>query len=255
MPKKQWTPEERKAFGDKMRAKRAEKLAEPSQPPVAEPTAPAMNNEDIQSLLRRIEELESQRFLQQVPQAQTPQFNHAGRLVGTVERYIVDPKHYPDPCVRLADEKRLQRFAFKDNYELGFSVSTTSYQTQDGINTREPKFTLELNRIVFDEDTGEPTVGRYTICNAIFHEDPQAAIVVARDNGVEVDETNEKAFLDEMRYLRMRDWLLEAFYPPKPSQPKKNKRDMVIGGKMVQYFEINSETSETIPFNELKTKV
>ena len=114
---------------------------------------------------------------------------------------------------------------------------------------------MELNRIVMDEDTGDPTNGRYTICRMVFHEDPDAALVVARENGVNIADFEERAFLDEMRYLRARDWLLEAFYPPKPSQPKKNKKEMGIGGKLVEYFEINSESSEPMPFGELNTKL
>lgn len=186
--------------------------------------------------------------------AGNPSFNREGGLVGSVEKYIVDPKNYPDPSQRLLDEQRLQRFAVKDNYELNYEVSTTSYQTKDGINMKEPRFKLELIRIIYDEDTGERTTGRYVVCRAFFHEDPQAAIVVARDNGIEVDESNEKAFLDEMRYYRMRDWLMEAFYPPKV-QVTKNKREMVVGNKLVEYFEVNSEDSETIPFGQLKNKV
>ncbi len=136
------------------------------------------------------------------------------------------------------------------NYELNWNTSVSQYKTADGINTKEPKFTIELNRIIIDEDTGESTNGRYTICRGIFHEDPDAALVVARDNGYTVEEWAEAEFLNEMRYLRIRDWLLEAFYPPKPSQEKKNKKEMVIGGKLVEYFEISSESTESVPFSQ-----
>jgi hypothetical protein len=141
------------------------------------------------------------------------------------------------------------------NYELEWSVTTSSYKTIDGVNTREPKFTLQLNRIVMDEDSGEPTNQRWKVCQAIFHEDPDAAIVVAREQGVNIEDYEERAFLDEMRYLRMRDWLLEAFYPPKPAQEKKNKKEVVINGKLVEMWEINSETTEAIPFKDLNAKL
>lgn len=224
--------------------------------PVEPQAPPQMSPEDINSLLRRVQELERQAAQHKGEAAwnQPRPDPRTGRLIGTIEKYIIDPKHYPDPRERLAREPRLQRFAFSDNYELEFEVTSTQYETKDGVNMREPKFTLALIRIMYD-DAGERTNDRFTVCRAIFHEDPQSAIVVARENGLPVDETNEKGFLDEMRYLRMRDWLLEAFYPPKPIQAKQNKREMVIGNKLVEVFEINSEQSETMPFSQLKNKL
>jgi hypothetical protein len=82
---------------------------------------------------------------------------------------------------------------------------------------REPKFTIQLNRIVLN-DQGEQTNKRYIARRLIFHEDPQAALVVARENNLAVDENNQKEFLDEMRYLRVKDWLFDVFWP-KPAQP------------------------------------
>lgn len=192
--------------------------------------------------------------LMQQPQQQTQpglQVGAQGQIVGVREKYILDPKRYPDPCERLANEPRLRRFAFKENYELNFEVSVSQYQTKDGVNTREPKFMLELHRVMFDDETGERTNQRYTICRSIFHEDPEAALVIARDNGIEVDDSNEEKFLNEMRYLRMRDWLFEAFYP-KPATPVKKKKEMVIGNRVVEVFEISSENSEKIPFDQIQ---
>ena len=209
-------------------------------------------NPDVEALQKQIEELKSA-FFNVVNQQQGAQATSSG-LVGTVEKYKLDPNYYPDPTERLSSEPRLQRFAFKENYELDFEISSTQYKTIDGLNMKEPKFTIYLNKVVFDEDSGEATDGRYVICNATFHEDPDAAIAVARENGLAVDDKNEKEFLDEMRYIRMRDWLMDVFYPPKPS-PKSQRKEMVVGGRVVDYFEINSQDSESIPFNQLKNKV
>ena len=76
-------------------------------------------------------------------------------------------------------------------------------------------------------------------------------MVVAREQGVDIDEMGEREFLDEMRYLRVRNWLLEAFYPPKRDMEKKNKKEMAIGGKIVQYFEVSSPNGTAIPFKDL----
>lgn len=176
-----------------------------------------------------------------------------GKLVGEVDKYLVDPANYPDPTPRLQEEKRLLAVNFLYNYELEYDVSVSSYETKTGINMREPKFTIQLNRIVLN-DQGEQTLKRYIARRLIFHEDPQAALIVARENKLEVDEQNQKAFLNEMRYLRVRDWLFDIFWP-KPAQQKDNIREEVIGGTIVQVFTKNSDEAEGIPFDQLSTKV
>ena len=268
MAKKEWTPEERRAFGEKMKATRAAKtvkldentptLAEDSgvndelPAPAPQPVDPGMQSADVGELIRRIQELEAAQWRNRAPETQTqptgPQAG-VGGLIGTFEKYRLSG--YPDPRQRLSQEPRLQRFAFPMNYELAWEVGVSQYKTLDGVNTKEPKFTIELIRILIDEDTGEPTDGRYTICRGIFHEDPEAALIVAQQQGITVDESDEAHFLNEMRYLRIRDWLLEAFYPAKVDNVKKNKREMVINGKLVEYFEVNSENSEAVPFGQL----
>lgn len=278
MPKRKWSEQERQAQAERMREmheKKAEQaklnqetheshppepVEEDTRPEVTppweqpEPIDPGPPQEvNVAELQKQIQELQAAMFLQNLPTTQQAKLGPQG-LIGTTEKYIVDPGNYPDPCERLSVEQKLQRFAFPMNYELEFKVTSSEYQTVDGRRMREPKFTLDLIRIIIDEDTGLATNGRYTVCRAIFHEDPEAAIVIAREQGLPVDESNEKAFLDEMRYIRMRDWLLEAFYPPK-AQEKQNKKEVVIGGKLVEYFEVNSEDRETIPFGQLKTKL
>lgn len=272
MARKPMSEEQKKAASERMRARWAEKNAQKvgdvlnSTPPIAttdidttgtapiQPAETVSTEQTVADLQKQVEELKalfSQTAQPQAlqPQMQMPQLNHAGKLVGRVDRYIIDPANYPNPCSRLSQEPRLQRFAFPINYELDFKVTSTSYQNQEGVNMREPKFTLELHKIVMDEDTGLATDGRYVICRSIFHEDPEAALVIARDNSVEVDQTNEKNFLDEMRYLRMRDWLLEAFYP-KAAQPARQKKEVVVGGKLVEFFTVNSETAQS-PFKDM----
>lgn len=265
------TEAQKKAASERLaKAREAKKAKQAASTPAPDQNNTMPSNAEYQDLLRQVNELKELIASNQVslnpPKTAEelgrtmlptqPQYGANGRMVGTFEKYIIDPLNYPDPTPRLAQEPRLARFAFPINYELDFTVTTTQYQTLDGVNTREPKFTLELIHIVRDEDTGEPTDGRYVLRTAVFHEDPQAALTVAREQGLEVpdDPSHEKAFLDEMRYIRMRDWLLEAFYPPKSTVTKK-KKDMVIGNKVVEYYEVNSESSAGIPFGELKSKL
>lgn len=278
MPKKERTEAERKAWGEKMKqAKLAKKIEREQQKnetytdsktadadlpgDTQEPAKETISQEDYQSLLAKIEELKSNSFEDKMLEIMKTmqggaQLTNRG-VVGTVEKYSVDPKNYPDPRDRLAEEPKLQRFAFKHNYQLGWEIQISSYQTQDGINTKEPKFNLTLIRMVLDEETGEPVVAPsgnlkvFDVCRLIFHEDPQAALAIARENGLEVPEETEKTFLDEMRYLRMRDWLLEAFIPPKRTDVAQ-KTQTVIGNKLVEVYEISSENSAKIPWGDMK---
>lgn len=262
MPRKAWTEEERKAFGEKMKAARAKKetpQTNTQKEQIAEEPqiTNTVQNADIGELQRQIEELKAaMKFMAPVapvaPQIQVG----ANGIVGTVNKYVIDPLNYPDPRERLYEEKLLTRFAFKENYELTWSVTNTSYTTIDNIRTREPKFTIELLKVQIDEQTGERMNGRYLISTAIFHEDPDAAVAIAKEKGLHIDENNQKEFLDEMRYMRIRDWLLDCFLDPKPVQAKQNKRDVMLGNKVVPFFEINSvEKADALPFSQLNGKL
>lgn len=275
-----WTDEEKKAFGIKMKALREKRLAEqekaerltvvttapveptsePEQPepvPVVAVNEPTVTNAPEQSMevilkqaLEAIATLASLTGQKDSPAG----INSAGKLTGTIEKYSLDANRYPDPRERLANEPRLQRFGFKENYDLRYEISVSEYTTIDNIRFREPKFILDLVRVLFDEETGIPTGGRYVQSRIVMHEDPDSALTVARQNGVNVDDYDERSFLNEMRYLQMRDWLFENFYKPK-STAINNRREMVIDGKIVDYFEVNSEDAAKIPFSQLETKL
>lgn len=242
MPKKNMTPEERKAWGEKMKKAREQKKLNEQIINTPDPST----DPDYQTLLKQIQEAHqaiAELRRQQVPNSGVDMAG--GRLTGTYERYRVDPNFYPDPTPRLRQEKRLSRFAFDDNYELKWEVQLSQYETIDHIRTKEPRFVLSLIVKVYDDETGELTNRRFVILRGVFHEDPDAAIAIARDNGIEVDENNERDFLNEMRYLRFRDWLLEAFYPT-PPPPSSNKKEVVIGNKLVEVYEVTSDKPESM---------
>ena len=220
--------------------------------------APDQNIDDMKRQLAEMQETMALMRQALVNQNQGQQntgvsMNQQGELIGEWEKYLVDPSNYPDPTPRLKAENRLRPIAFEYNYELEYEVGVSSYQTKSGKNIREPKFMITLNRVVMDEQ-GQPTDKRYIARKMVFHEDPQAAIVIARDNGITVDKSDERLFLNEMRYLRVRDWLFDIFWP-KPAQAKDKIREEVIGGSVVQVFTKNSVEAGEIPFDQLNTKV
>lgn len=273
MPKNSMTPEERKAWGAKMKAAREAKKAEkvmdtvlaaeaagdlnPEPVEVSPPddsVQEAAKDGDIQALLKRIEELEKQRFFQQAPPVQQGAQVTQGGVVGTTTKYN-NPKSYPDPREKLFDEPKLKIQGFnRDWWDLEWAVTAFRYQTKDGLWFSEPKFDLQLIRIVADEE-GMPSSKRYVLHKVTLFEDPDAAMQVANMYGVDVPESLEQAFLDEMRYLRIRDWVLESFYPPKPTQERMNKTETVIGNRLVEVFEANSASPVDVPFNSLNKKL
>lgn len=256
--------ENRKKAGERLKAARLAKkaLAEAPSEITTEHEIIDQNlslADTVAQLQSQIQELLAEKKLDRAAEvrAENPSMSDRGSLIGTFERYITAADFYPDPCERLALESRLARFAFGMNYELKFAVTTDSFTTIDNVRTREPRFTIELIRIILDEDTGEQTNQRYVVCRGIFHEDPDAAIEVARRMGIEIGEMSQRDFLNEMRYMQMRDWLLEAFYPPK-SDEVQAKREIVIGNKLVEVFEVSSEVGAAtpkIPFGEMSRKL
>lgn len=277
MPRKEKTPEEKKAWGEKMKALREAKKAKSTGVTGTVVEAPTSTENDqfvqvspsaqveetqgeteLDQLKRHVQELE-QLIRGQQGQVPTPvqtgaQVTSRG-VVGVVTKFSVNAADYPDPRDRLFEEQRLILQGFNRNWwDLEWTVTPTNYEGKDKINYTEPKFQLKLIRILPDPETQEPSKKRYVLWKGSFFEDPAAAIQVANQYGLPINDQNEKLFLDEMRYLRVRDWLMEAFYPPKPAQDKFNKKEMVIENRVVQVYEINSTQSETIPFDQLKKK-
>ena len=231
---------------DSVEAEQPVEATTPSAP--VTPMPDTISEPTLQELMQQIRELKENQFmlmrdaLTQGSSTSTTSTVQNGKLTGTVEKYVLDPNYYPDPRKRLAEESQLKRFAFDINYELYWTVGESRYETIDHIRTVEPKFTLVLTKIMVDEFTGQDTGGRYDIARIIMHEDPATAVTIASEMGLDIPRDDEKYFLDELRYIRFRDWLLGCFYPPAPT-PEKNKRDMVIDGKVVQYWEKNVDAN------------
>lgn len=241
MPKKEWTPEERQAFADKMKAARAKKKEsrqDESQKNESQREA-SVANEDYAALLKKIEELEARQFFTQ-PQPQPLQ------PVRSITKYSLEAADWPDPRERLADEEKLKSFAFKENFILKWDVGRVNYE-KDGVHYQEPKFRIELWRWKRDPETQELTNKQYRVHKATFFEDPAAAMTVASEKGIEIDDQLQKPFLDELRYMRIRDWLMGIFYPVPPVK-NQGHREEVIGNRLVPVIEISSTQPTEITF-------
>lgn len=247
MPRPKKGSPEAKAWGEQMKAKRQAKQT------ASEPKEDIIHNDDLDVLKAQIKELQDKLFFATPPPVQAPGVTSTKQVV---TKYSFDPKMYPDPRQRLAKEDKLKRFAFDENYELNWEVQKVDYE-EDGLKVRAPRFLLELVGKVIDEETNEiakkydPITRqwkeqRYVLKKLMMFEDPDSFIAVANDMGIEVPEFLEKPFLDEMRYMVMRDWLLENFLPPKKTaQP--TQKDTVINNRLVTVTEVAVGYGEPTP--------
>jgi len=239
MTNKKWTDEERAEFGKKMKAAREARKVQKNVPQAVEEEIVEDNidQNDISVLLKRIKELEQRNFIPQVtPTSKT-----------VVTKFSFNPTDYPDPRDRLFDESRLKLKGFnKDWWDLGWEIQKVTYE-EDGIKLAAPRFLLELHRVIEDENTGEPSRKKYLRKRGNFFEDADAFLAIAEQNGVAIPETFHKGFMDEMRYMSLRDWLLDFFYPNKALSDKIIKTETVIDNRLVEVTEMNSDINNPTP--------
>lgn len=244
MPRKEWTEEERKAFGEKMKAAREAKAPqdaptfEPTQESTEQPTV-TLTQDQFQEMLSRIESLENQKQTTQ-PTQSTAQLNSQGAVVGVIERFPVDPMYYKSPVDGLYDLPDLKRYAMRENYEIRWQVTPTKYQTANGTWFVEPRFELTLLRRMFDEE--DPTLElptKIVLGKASFFNDPPADILEASLAGVALEDLDKGEFQEKMRMYRYSFWLRERLNPRKPESTKAQSEQRVIGGKV---YEIETST-------------
>ncbi len=242
---REWTPEQRKAFAEKMAAKRAvakaAKEIKEKQPKAEAPTTPVITEDQLKALMDRLAELEKTKAAQapyQAPyQAPTAQITPTGQIVGITEKFPVNKALYAhvNPIERLLKEPKLSRFAVAENYTFKFDIQTSRYQTKMGTWLSEPRFELEVRKKVLDDDGNK--VGEYSIQKFVQHEDYDAAVDIAMALGIDVDPAMGKEFIDEMRYQGFRMFVEELFFPARPSQKNSAKSERVINGTVVTFYE------------------
>lgn len=244
MPKKNMTEEERKAFGEKMKAAReAKKNAHKENPPTEEtqtsetqgssPKQVTLDEDKFNQLMERLAKLEEAKTQTTTEAPKDSGFDHLGRPVGVIQRYSVDPANYKDPRDQLKALPELQRFAFAENFMLEWDIDQLIYETKFGTSFADPKFTLVLWKKMFDED-GKPNGKRILIQTGIFFEDPAASIKEAAAMGLPIDKANSPEFLEQMRFYRYKQWLLDIFNPKRPTNTSKNYTEMVVDNKIVR---------------------
>lgn len=184
-------------------------------------------------------------------QSQNRQGQHSARvgangIQGVFEKHSVREEDYPSPVPRLMKEPKIQRFAPQENFIFRWAVDGIQYE-RNGITYSEPRFTIELLRRLFDEDTGEPTNRAALVARNILHEDEFTTKAMARELDVISDYDNSdegfKALMNEMRYQRIRQWMLALFAKPEVETHNRRPTTQVIEGKVVEVFDTERLTS------------
>lgn len=280
MTSRKWTPEQRKAASERAKAQIAAKKKElenedisdssgdNSSPddsqhlesefeqkvnePQAQPTV-TLTQEQFQMMLDRLsarpEAPATQAAFNQAFPGTTPQLNTQGGVVGVVERFPIDPKHYVNPVEQLYDMPELRRYALRENYIIEWRVTPTKYQTAMGTWYIEPRFELILKKKQYDEEgnelvkydkNGKAFHPRIVLGRASFFEDPPANIMEAEEAGVGVDDLDKPEFQEKMRMYRYRFWLNEQLNPKRPAYHTNARREEVIGGKVYEIDEYSN---------------
>lgn len=224
---------------------------EPQPNPVQAPTqGVTLTQEQFQMMLdalaNRQEPQASQETIDKTFDGQAPTLNTQGGVVGVIERFPVDAKHYVNPVEQLYDVPELRRFGLRENFVLDWAVRPVKYQTAMGTWYIEPRFELTLKKKQYDEDNnelvkfdgkGQPYHPRLVLGRASFFEDPPANIMEAEEAGVSIDDLDKPEFQEKMRMYRYKFWLMERLSPKKPQFTTSNRREEVIGGKAYEIDE------------------
>lgn len=183
----------------------------------------------------------------------------ANGVQGITYRYDIEKSHYPDPTDRLLSEPSLARFAMKENFRFRWSVDGVQFE-KHGMTFAEPRFTLELFRLLFDEE-GTPTGRMALVARAMQHEDDFIVRMAASNLGLldQYPDTEEgfRMLRDEVRYHRLQQWLLNIFTPAKIRRFKRAPKTEIIAGKAVEVYdteELTDHDSGVAKASSLKTE-
>lgn len=165
-----------------------------------------------------------------------------GGIQGRVVKHSLKKSDYPDPTQRLYDDERLRRHNLRENYIFTWDVTGEQYE-KNGVTYAEPRFTVCLYRRLFDDDD-MPTGKAALISRTMLHEDEFVAQIIADRLGMLDNFANTKEMMDEVRYRRIRDWLIPIFIPAKPEEHANRRTEMVIDGKAVEVFDTEKVLGE-----------
>lgn len=228
MPRKEMTPEERQAWGEKMRkARDAAKKAKESMVSEPEVTTTETQGDVITLTKAQFDEL-----LKQVNEAKTSAPVAAAHVDAKVKE-LFPLSGYLSPVEKLYDEPKFARFALRNNFEIRWEVKPIKYQTAQGEWFVEPRFELTLLRRQFDEE-GKEAAQKIVLGRSSFFEDPAANLIEAEQAGLTEDDLQTPEGLEKIRYWRYIRWIDEKLNPRRVINQAPKSNLTVIGGKVYE---------------------
>lgn len=252
--KSAWTPERRKEASDRAKARMAAspqtntpetKVEQPNLPPVNQqpvagtPGTITLTDDQFKTLVDRLTNGQTS------DKAPAPsltagvgmQTNPWGQVVGTITKFNTDPDYYPNPIENLLTEfdqdRRMRRFNLRENYFITWDITAKPYETRDNLNVAEPTFHITLYMNMFD-DQGEDTDKAIVVQTLHMNEDTELCMNFASENSIQVDTEGLRELMDRTRYARIRNWLLDIFFPPRNFQLNVQDEEQAIGGQVVK---------------------
>lgn len=162
----------------------------------------------------------------------------SGGVEGIVQRYPVEASHYPDPRDRLYDLVELKRYAMRDNYIITYEVQGVTYEKQN-VTFTEPRHAVHLFRRLWD-DNGEENSKVALVARHFQTEDELITKIAAQKLGLDMSKWQEA--VDEVRFLRIKQWLLDLFRPVHIEEKTRQKTIQVIDGKAVEVYDTEAVT-------------
>ncbi len=254
-----WTPERKAQFAKDMAERRAKKQVEKEASPTQTPETKTVEVEapQKQEIIQPTSPAESPALsftpeqLQQIIAALTggttdhaPAMSLSGQLtntrgevVGSIEKYNIDPDYYPNPIDEvttwLDTNEKTKRFSFSNNYYLTWEITTVPYDTKFGTSVREPTFHLTLYSPLYDEN-GDDT-GRFRVVQSLhFNEDESTAFEIAARLGFTPTHDNMREIMDKARVERIKRWLKSIFFPENNFGLNTSFNEEAIDGQVVK---------------------
>lgn len=204
----------------------------------------AYRNNSLQNVSKEqvLDEMASMRAPAQTFNGDGVHISAGGGIQGRMVKHSLKKSDYPDPTSRLYDDERLKRHNLRENYIFTWDVTGEQYE-KNGVTYAEPRFTVCLYRRLFD-DMDMPTGKAALISRTMLHEDEFVAQIIADRLGMLDNFASTKEMMDEVRYRRIRDWLIPIFIPSKPEEHANRRTEMVIDGKAVEVFDTEKVLGE-----------
>jgi hypothetical protein len=249
MAKKPMTEEQKQVLRERLalaRAARKPKQTLSTEPvsvnirPDIKPATPTSQDALLETLIKMVDQMQNTR--PNPSETNNISLNGNGQIQGVINKYPIDKAFYTDPVEELLAyaDKAMPSMAVRTLYDIVWEFTDRPYQSAQNIWYNEPWHVIHLYKRMFD-DQGEPVTTLDELGNkdevvidwrtGYFFEDDVLVQQYANQHGLVNYDATEIA--NELRITRMKRWLRDVFFPPKPTS-NFNAKQIVVNGQVVE---------------------